>query len=221
MISTSKILLKGATICAPNILNFTFIACIPQALPTFSFTTTTSKEWDSNVFLSSLCEKDPDFDVNWWFLEVRRLLEALSESRISLFLYMDGGPQDVPCSSAFLDHEPPVVVRYMSFTTFKCRTASWYLGFTNGLLRVCRPSHVLGCRLVSGSARKYRLSEFQLNMLLAKKNVRTEPYFWQHDLEQVHVDGQLVQWTDQSELRNRTYDGVIWLRLKWRAQTTA
>ncbi|CAA0833957.1 F-box/RNI-like/FBD-like domains-containing protein [Striga hermonthica] len=220
-IRTVKILLKGVTICAPNIFRFTLTACIPQVPDTFSFTTTTSKEWDSNVFLSSSRDDDPDFDVNWWFLGLRRLIKPLSGSQISLSLRMDGGPQDVPWS-AVLGDEPPVVVRYMSFTTSKCRTTSWYLEFTNGLFRVCRPSCVCGDSLVSGSDGKYRLSEFQLNMLLANKNIKTEPYFWCHDLEQlVQVDGQVVQWTDVSELRNRTYDGEMWLYLKWRGQTTA
>ncbi|CAA0833963.1 Unknown protein [Striga hermonthica] len=213
-ISTRNIPLKGVTICSPNNLDFMFTARIPQLPDTFSFTTTNSKEWYSNVFLSS-CEDDPDFNVNLWFLELRRLLKALSGSRISLSLQMDGGPQDVPCSDVLAD-EPPVVVWSLNFSTRKCRTASWNLGFTNGLFRVCRPSLVWGGRLVSESGRKYRLSEFQLNMLLANKNFRTEPYFWGNDLEQVHVDGQLVQWTDQSELRNKTYDGEIWLDLKWR-----
>ncbi|CAA0833993.1 Unknown protein [Striga hermonthica] len=219
-ISTSKIPLKEAMICAPNILRFTFTARIPKVPDTFSFTTTTSKEWDSYIFLSS-CEEDPDFDINWWFLGLRRLLKALSGSSISLFLQIDGGPRDVPCSSTFHGDEPPVVVRSLNFDTCKCRTASWYLEFTNGLFRVCRPSCVWGGSLMSGTDRNYRLSEFQLNMLLANKNVRTEPYSWQHDLEQVHVNRQLVQWTDESELRNRTYGGVIWLRLKWRGKTTA
>ncbi|CAA0833943.1 F-box/FBD/LRR-repeat protein [Striga hermonthica] len=217
-IFTRIIPLKGVTIWAPNILDFTFTARIHQVPDTFSFTTTTSKEWDSGIFLSSY-EEDPDLDVNLWFLEVRRLLKALSGSRISLYLQMDGGPQDVPCN-AVLGDEPPMVVQYLKFTTCKCLTASWYLEFTNGLFCVCRPSCVWGGRLVSGSDRNYRLSEFQLNMLLAYKNIRTEPYFWRHDLEQVHVDGQLVQWTGESELRNRTYDGKIWLYLNWRGQTT-
>ncbi|CAA0836978.1 Unknown protein [Striga hermonthica] len=210
-ISTQKIPLKGVTICAPNIHGFMFNARIPQVPDTFSFTTTTSNVWHSLIFLSSY-EDDPDFDANLWSLELRRVLKALSGSEISLCLEMDGGPQDVPCS-AVLGDEPPVVVRNLNVDTCKCRTASWYLEFTNGLFRVCRPSRIWGGRLVRESDRKYyRLSEFQLNILLANKNV---------DLEEVHVDGQLVQWTDQLELRNRTYDGKIWLQLKWRGQTTA
>ncbi|CAA0833926.1 F-box/LRR-repeat protein [Striga hermonthica] len=215
-ISTSQTLLKGATICAPNILFFFF--SISQVPDTFSFTTTTSKEWASNVVLSS-CEEDPDFNVNWWFLELRRVLKALSGSRISLSLRMDGGPQDMPCSDVVSD-EPPVVVQSLNFDTRKCRTASWYLEFTSGLFRVCRPRHVGDGTLVSGSYRNYRLSEFQLNILLANKSLVTRnlrPHFWQHDLEQVHFDGQLVQYTDLSELRNRTYDGRVCLELKWRA----
>ncbi|CAA0833920.1 Unknown protein [Striga hermonthica] len=186
-ISTSKILLKGATICAPNILNFLF--SIPQVPDTFSFTTTTSKEWHSHVFLSS-CEEDPDFDVNLWFLELRRLLKALSGSQIFLSLQMDGGPQDVPCSVVVSDDEPPVVVRDLNFFTCKWRTSSWYMWFTDGLFRFCQLSRVRGDSLVSGSDMNYRLSEFQLNTLRANKSLST--YFWQQDLEQVHVDGQLV-----------------------------
>ncbi|CAA0833948.1 Unknown protein [Striga hermonthica] len=218
-ISTRQTLLKGATICAPNILFFFF--SISQVPDTFSFTTTTSKEWASNVVLSS-CEEDPDFDVNWWFLELRRVLKALSGSRISLSLRMDGGPQDVPCSDVVSD-EPPVVVQSLNFDTRKCRTTSWYLEFTSGLFRVCRPRHVGDGTLVSGSYRNYRLSEFQLNILLANKSLVTRkftPYFWQQDLEKVHVDGKLVQYTDLSELRNRTYDGIVCLQLKWRGQTS-
>ncbi|GER44202.1 F-box/RNI-like superfamily protein [Striga asiatica] len=215
-ISTSKILLKGATICVPNILHFLF--SIAQVPDTFSFTTTTSKEWDSNVILSS-CEEDPDFDVNWWFLELRRLLKALSGSRISLSLQMDGGPHDMPCSAVVSD-EPPVVVRDLNFASCKWRTMVWYMGFTNGLFRVCRPSHVHGASLVSGSDMNYRLSEFQLNILLANASLPTETYFWKHDLEQVHVDGQLVQYTNWSELRNRTYDEIVCLEMKWRGQTS-
>ncbi|CAA0836980.1 F-box/LRR-repeat protein [Striga hermonthica] len=208
-IATSETPLKGVTICAPNILKFTFTARIPQVPDTFSFTTTTSMKWFSQVFFSS-CEDDPDFDANSWFLELRRLLKALSGSDISLYLEMGGGPQDVSCS-AVLGDELPVVVWSLKFYTCKCRTASWYLEFANALFLVCRPSRVWGDRLVSESDRKYyRLSEFQLNILLAYKNV---------DLEEVHVDGQLVQWTDMLELRNKTYDEQIWLELKWRGQT--
>ncbi|CAA0833925.1 F-box/RNI-like superfamily protein [Striga hermonthica] len=215
-ILSRKIILKGVTICAPNILNFWFsITHVPD---TFSLTTTTSKEWNSNVILSS-CEEDPDFNVNWWFLKLRRLLKALSGSRISLSLQMDGGPLDVPCR-AVVSHEPPVVVRNLNFATCKCRSPFWYVGFTNGLFRVCRPSHIWGDSLVSGSDMNYRLSEFQLNILLANKSFRNEPYFWRHDLGQVHVDGQLVQYTNLWELRNRTYDGIVCLELEWRGRTS-
>ncbi|CAA0841363.1 Unknown protein [Striga hermonthica] len=208
---------RELTICAPNIVRFSLTAPIPQALDAFSLATT-SKKWYSRVRLSS-GEVDPDFNVNSWFLKLRRLLKALSGSQISLILNMDGDPQGVPCS-AFLGDEPPVVVRSLNFSTRKCRTASWYMGFTNGLFRVCRPSHVWGDSLMSGSDINYRLSEFQLNILLANKSLRTEPYFWQHDLEQVHVDGQFVQYTNLSQLRNRTYDGIVCLELKWRGQTS-
>ncbi|CAA0834000.1 F-box/LRR-repeat protein [Striga hermonthica] len=75
-IATSKILLKGVTICAPNIVIFGFTAGIPHAPDTFSFTTTTSKEWYSQVFLSSSAE-GPDFDANLWFLKLRRMLKTL------------------------------------------------------------------------------------------------------------------------------------------------
>ncbi|GER49034.1 F-box/RNI-like superfamily protein [Striga asiatica] len=219
-ISTRIIPLKGVTICAPNIVHFEFTARIPQVPDTFSFTTTTSKEWDSNVIFH-LCEEDPDFDVNVWFLKLRRMLKALSGSQISVILQMNGGPQNVPCSAVVSD-EPPVAVRDLNFDSCKWRTASWYMGFTNGLFRVCRPSHVCGCWFVDKSAGKYRLSAFQLNILLADKKVRTEPYFWRHDLEQVFVetlDGQqwqLMQWTKPGNLRKRKQDGIIRLRLKWR-----
>ncbi|CAA0836974.1 F-box/FBD/LRR-repeat protein [Striga hermonthica] len=204
-IKTHKIPLKGVTICAPNIINFMFSGRIPQVPDTFSFATPTSKHWYSGVFLSSCDQYDPNFDANSWFLELRRLLKALSGSKISL--KMDGGPRDVPCS-AVLGDEPPVVVWSLNFDACKCRTVSWYLEFTNGLFRVFRPSHVWGGKLVSESDRKYyRFSEFQLNILLANKKV---------ELEGIHVDGQLVQWTDLSELRNRMYDKEIWLELKWR-----
>ncbi|CAA0834011.1 Unknown protein [Striga hermonthica] len=214
-ISTRDIPIKGATISAPNILKFLF--CIRQVPDTFSFTTTTSKEWDSNIFLSSSREDDPDFDINWWFLGLRRLLKPLSGSQIFLSLRMDGGPQDVPCS-AFLSDEPPVVVRDLKFETCDWCMPSWYMGFTNGLFRVCRPSHVLGSSL----AMELVPSGFQLNILLANEGqVRTGPNFWGHDLEQVFVetfDGQQWQIIRPRELRNQKQDGKIRLRLKWRCQ---
>ncbi|CAA0834005.1 Unknown protein [Striga hermonthica] len=217
-ISTSKILLKGATICASNIVRFEFTARIPKVPDTFSFTTTTSKEWHSHVILSSV-EKYPDFNVNWWFLKLRRMLKALSGSQISLVLRLNGGPENVPCS-AIVGDEPPVAVRALNFYSRKLRTASWYMGFTNALFRVCRPSHLCGCWFVDNSG-KYRLSAFQLNILLADKKVRTEPYSWRHDLEQVFVetlDGQqwqLMLWTKPENLQRRKQDGIIRLRLKW------
>ncbi|GER44212.1 F-box/RNI-like superfamily protein [Striga asiatica] len=223
-ISTTNIPpLKGVTICAPNILSFTFNAGIPQVPDTFSVTTTTSKEWYSYVILASSREDYPDFDVNWCFCKLRRLLKALRRSLISLILHMDGGPLDVPCSavdcSHLLSNRPPVVVEDLTFSTRKCRTASWYSGFTNGLFRVCRPRHICGCRN----------NRLLLNMILGKYGsfISTMPYFWQHQLEQVHVktiDGkiwQLVEWMNQSELRNRTYDRIMCLKLKWRDQKTA
>ncbi|GER44201.1 F-box family protein [Striga asiatica] len=229
-ISTTETLLKGASICAANVVYFMFTAHITQVLDTFSFTTTTSKKWYSYVSLSSR-EVDPDFDVNWWFLNLRRMLKALSGSRISLSLEMDGGPLNVPCNDADCNHllgnHRPVVVDSLEFSTSKCRTASWYSGFVNGLFRVCRPRHIWCCRLVSKSARnKHRLSEFQFNILLANESLGTEPFFWRHDLEQVHVKTvnekiwQLVQWTNLLKLRNRTYDGIMCLELKWRGQKT-
>ncbi|CAA0833951.1 Putative F-box/LRR-repeat protein [Striga hermonthica] len=220
-ISTGDDWLKEVRICAPNIVSFDFTANIPQAPPDiFSFTTTTSKEWYSNVILSS-GEKHHDFDANWWFLKLRRMLKTLSGSQISLTLQMDEDPQNVPCSSVVSD-EPPVVVRDLDFTTCKRRTMSWYSEFTNYLFRFCRPSHVYGCRLVSESAKNYRLSKFQFNILLAKMSLRTEPCFWQHDLEQVFVESfdgqqwQLMQWTKMGKLRKRKQDRMIRLRLKWR-----
>ncbi|CAA0833919.1 Unknown protein [Striga hermonthica] len=221
-------LLKGVTICAPNIVRFEFNARIPHAPDTFSVATTTSKRWDSRVSLSSR-EDDPDFDVNSWFLKLRRVLKALSGSRIDLALKMNGGPLNVPCSAVDCNHllgdHPPVVVEDLTFSTSKCRTASWYSSFTNGLFHVCRPRRVWGDTLVSQSDRNnHRLTEFQFKIFLEKESLRTEPYFWRHNLEQVHVksiDGKiwkLVQWTDLSELQNRTYDGSIWLELKWRDQ---
>ncbi|CAA0833955.1 Unknown protein [Striga hermonthica] len=216
---TTKILLKGVTICAPNIVHFEFTAHISQAPDTFSFTTTTSKEWSSKVFFYSH-KDDPDLDLNSWFLKLRRVLKALSGSWISLFLQMDCGPLDVPCSAVQGD-EQPVVVWELIFATRKSPTTSWYNGFTNGLFRICRPSLVSCCRFVSESDKSYRLSEFQFNILLAMKSLRTEPCFWQHDLEQVFVeclDGrqrQLMQWTTLGELRNRAQDENIRLGLKW------
>ncbi|GER49035.1 F-box/RNI-like superfamily protein [Striga asiatica] len=224
-LSIRDILVKGVTICAPNILNFMIIACIPQALDTFSFTTTTSKEWDSYVILY-LCEDDPYFNVNSWF--IRRMLEPLSGSRIDLTLHMNcGRGLGVPCGAVDDSHllcdEPPLVVENLEFGNGKWRTQSWYLDFTKDLFRVCRPRHVWDRRPMSNSgvARNRRLSDFQFNILLASMSLGT---FWRHDLEQVHVktvDGekwQLVEWTDLSELQNGTYDGVICVKLKWRGQ---
>ncbi|GER49032.1 F-box/RNI-like superfamily protein [Striga asiatica] len=224
-ISTSEILVKGVTICAPNILSFMIIASIPQALDTFSFTTTTSKEWDSYVILY-LCEDDPYFNVKSWF--IRRMLKPLSGSRIDLTLHMNcGRGLGVPCGalddSHLLCDEPPLVVENLEFGNGRWRTESWYSDFTKDLFRVCRPRHVWDRRPMSKSevARNQRLSDFQFNILLASMSLRT---FWRHDLEQVHVKTvngekwQLVEWTDLSELRNRTYDGVICVKLKWRGQ---
>ncbi|CAA0834016.1 Unknown protein, partial [Striga hermonthica] len=219
-ICTTKILLKGVTICAPNIVHFEYTAHISQAPDTFSFTTTTSKEWSSKVFFSSH-KNDPDLDINSWFLKLRRVLKALSGSWISLSLQMDVGLQDVPCSAVLCD-EPPVVVLNFIFDTCKCRTAAWHMRFTNGLFRVCRPSHVYGCRVVSDSDGNYRFSEFELNILLANTKVRTEHCLWRHDLEQVFVESldgqqwQLMQWKKLGKLRKRTQDRNIRLRLKWR-----
>ncbi|CAA0833923.1 Unknown protein [Striga hermonthica] len=165
---TGTILLKGVTICAPNIVRFEFNAHIPHAPDTFSVATTTSKRWDSRVSLSSRAD-DPDFSVNWWFLKLRRVLKALSGSRIDLTLQMNGGPLNVPCSAVDCNHllgdHPPVVVEDLTFSTSKCRTASWYSSFTNGLFRVCRPRRVWGDTLVSQSDRNnHRLTEFQFNI---------------------------------------------------------
>ncbi|CAA0833997.1 Unknown protein [Striga hermonthica] len=156
---TKEILLKRITICVPNIVKFNFNADILQVPDTFSFTTTTSKEWSSKVFLYSSREEDPDFDVTSWFPKLRRLLKALSGSQIYLSLQMNGDPQNVPCS-AVVSNELPVVVWILDFTTYKCRTVSWYSGFTNVLFRVCQPSHIWGCSLVNKSTNNYKLSEF-------------------------------------------------------------
>ncbi|CAA0833952.1 Unknown protein [Striga hermonthica] len=229
---TTEVLLKGVRICAPNIVSFQFIARISQAPDTFSFTTTNSKEWSSKVFFSSH-EDDPDLDLNSWLLKLRRVLKAVSGSRISLFLQMEVGLQGVPCNAAIAD-EPPVVVQTLKFGTCKCRTADWYMVFMNGLFRVCRPSYLWGCRLMNKSDGNYGLSEFQLNILLAKrkvrtttdqkrKKVRTKPYFWRHDLEQVSVgtlDGQqwqLIRWKKLGVLQKRTQDKKTCFILKWRS----
>ncbi|GER40556.1 F-box/RNI-like superfamily protein [Striga asiatica] len=216
-ISTTEILLKGVTICAPNILNFMIIA--PQVLDTFSITATTSKEWDSNVILNLCDDDDPD---NSWFLNLRRMLKPLSGSRIDLILQMYR--QDVQCGavdgSRVLSDEPPLVVENLEFRNCKCHTESWYSDFTNDLFRVCRPRHVWGHRLLclSEEARHQSLSKFQFNMLLANMSLGT---FWRHDVEQVHVKivngkkWQLVQWTDLSELQNRECHGVPCVKLKW------
>ncbi|GER44206.1 F-box/RNI-like superfamily protein [Striga asiatica] len=214
---TGRILLKGVTICAPKIVDFEFTAPISKVPDTFSVAATTSKEWHSYVVLSSR-EDDHDFDANSWFLRLRRMLKALSGSRISLILEMPCSVVD--CSHILSDH-PPVVVEKLTFNTCISRTASWYKDFTNGLFRVCRPRHIWGCT--------NRLSEFQFNILLANESLGTEPYFWGHELEQVHMKTgngkiwQLVEWTDLSELRNRTYtyDDIMCLELKWRGQKAA
>ncbi|CAA0833950.1 Unknown protein [Striga hermonthica] len=218
-IRTTEILLKGVRICAPNIVKFKFTARISKGPDTFSFTTTTSKEWSSELLLYSP-KYDPDLDTNSWFLKLRQVLKALSGSQISLILEIRSGPQDVPCS-AVINDEPPVVLRDLNFYTCECRTASWYTGFTNGLFRVCRPSHVWSWVAYESNG-KYGLSEFQLNILLANKKVRTEPYFWRHDLEQVFVESldgkqwQLKQWKKLGELRKGKKDRDLRLRLKWR-----
>ncbi|CAA0833953.1 F-box/LRR-repeat protein [Striga hermonthica] len=218
---TPEVLLKGVRICAPNIVSFQFIARISQAPDTFSFTTTTSKKWSSKVFFSSH-KDDPDLDFNSWLLKLRRVLKALSGSRISLFLQMDVGLQDEPCSAVIGD-EPPVVVHTLKFGTCKYRMAAWYMGFMNGLFRVCRPSYIGSSRLVNKSDGNCGLSEFQLNILLEKRKVRTKPYFWQHDLEQVSVgtlDGRqwrLIRWTKLEVLKKRTQDKKTCFILKWRS----
>ncbi|KAL7149602.1 hypothetical protein ABFS83_05G052200 [Erythranthe nasuta] len=212
--------LKGITVFidAPKILRFEYGG---NFIPSFSFATTTSGEWDSEIHISYRLS-----EVTYsWFVELHELLKSLSQSEISLNINqypMDDEHiiqeninlvQDNGCNKL-------VVVERLRL---RCHLSSFSF-VLNGALSICRPRNIGDYYLYSYSTSESDMEVIEcLWKILVERESGDEDQF-ARDLDEVSLeicerDRDLWQATTLSELPNyrqqRGHDNTRFA-LKWR-----
>ncbi|KAL3634981.1 hypothetical protein CASFOL_022035 [Castilleja foliolosa] len=148
-------------------------------LPSIKFTTT-SNEWKSQISLWSNPQHS-DNDAMSWFLELHKLLKALSQSHITLSLN-PSKYKKLHINDSYGGFDEPVVVEHINFES------SFDPAILNCLFRICHPRYI---HMDLYDDDMYG-DEPELNSLAVfmSKLIPNEIgcYFWLKDLEEVGIE---------------------------------
>ncbi|KAL3634859.1 hypothetical protein CASFOL_021913 [Castilleja foliolosa] len=162
-----------AFIDTPNILYFEYSG--HGFLPSIKFTTT-SNEWKSQINLCYTLEPS-DNDATAWFLELNKLLKALSQSHITLTL----APYEykkLHINDSYGGFYKPVVVEHLKLWGFY--PSYFDPAILNCLFRIFRPRYI---QMENGLA-KFDLAEYISKLIPGE----TGCYYWLQDLEEVSIE---------------------------------
>ncbi|KAL3634822.1 hypothetical protein CASFOL_021876 [Castilleja foliolosa] len=162
-----------ASIDTPNILYFEYTG--DGFLPSIKFTPT-SNEWASHISVWYKLKRS-DKDATSWFLKLNKLLEALSQSHITL--EVDGSnSKKLHIKDSYARFYKPVVVKHLKLSG--CFLSSSDPTNLNCFLRICRPRYIHMDRNNDWQA-KCNLVEYISKLIPDEKGC----YFWLQDLEEV------------------------------------
>ncbi|KAK6140452.1 hypothetical protein DH2020_025804 [Rehmannia glutinosa] len=219
-----------AAIDAPNIVKFDYCGDFPESI---SFAATTSSDgWKSNIYV----DLGDDVDASSsWFLNLKKLLNAVSQSEISLYLYLynrtknqqieDDPPpaEDTIIYDGFL-YESTVVVENLNLRLER-HSFSSLSAVTNGLFRICRPRKIIGLNWFANAQSKWnrecnQVIEFLFEILLKYVEELSLELFDEKEKEWHSVHG--TNLADQSAAalsNNQDNQQNLRVRLKWRSDT--
>ncbi|KAL3634891.1 hypothetical protein CASFOL_021945 [Castilleja foliolosa] len=196
-----------AFIDTPNILYFEY-SC-DGFLPSIEFATT-SNEWNSQITVVYKLRRSHN-DATFWFLELNKLLKALSQSHITLIL----NPNEynkLHINDSYGSFYKPVVVEHLKFWESFSSSSSAIL---NCFFRVCRPCYL---HMIGGRA-KCSFAEY-ISKLIPDETVGC---FWLQDLEEVSTEvwkKEAKEWrcVKGTSLRALRSQQEIRFRLTWKNQ---
>ncbi|KAL3634860.1 hypothetical protein CASFOL_021914 [Castilleja foliolosa] len=195
-----------AFIDTPNILYFEYSG--HGFLPSIKFTTT-SNEWKSQITLCYRLEPS-DNDATSWFLKLNKLLNALSQSHITLTL----APYEykkLHINDSYGGFYKPVVVEHLKLWGCSCLDPA----ILNCFFKIFRPCYIqMGNGLI-----KFNLAEY-ISKLIPDETVR---YFWLQDLEEVSIEvwkKKAKEWhcVEMTSLPALCSQQQIRFRLTWKEQ---
>ncbi|KAL3634814.1 hypothetical protein CASFOL_021868 [Castilleja foliolosa] len=169
-----------AFIDTPNILYFAYFG--HGFLPSIKFTTT-SNEWASHISVWP-----SDNDAMSWFLELNKLLKALSQSHITLNLIHDEYKK-LNIIDSYGGFDKPVVVKHLGLLGYF--SSSSFRAILNCYFRVCRPRYIhmdqYANELTDIHMDQYanKFAEFICNLI---PNNIGWCYSWLQDLEEVRIE---------------------------------
>ncbi|KAK6158230.1 hypothetical protein DH2020_005544 [Rehmannia glutinosa] len=149
-----------AAIDAPNIVKFDYRGNFPESI---SFAATTSSDgWKSNISV------DLGDNVNAsssWFLNLNKLLNAVSQSEISLHLYLydrtknqqiEDDPPPAEDTIIYVGglYESTIVVESLNLRLQRHLFSS-LSAVINGLFRICRPRKIIGLNWFANAQKKW------------------------------------------------------------------
>ncbi|KAK6161584.1 hypothetical protein DH2020_004965 [Rehmannia glutinosa] len=184
-----------ASVDVPNIVMFECEGEIPES---FSFNTTSIK-WKSNVILWSYVNSDND--ASSWFLKINSVLQALSQSEISLGLLQFRWKSNRLHNGEDPPGHKPVLVAQLKLGFYCHESFSFSSAFISNLFRVCRPRYMVRDMYTNArdefETKHNQLTEF-LSLILHRDqrdecpNINCQEmrhdYFWRHDLEEVSME---------------------------------
>ncbi|KAL3634894.1 hypothetical protein CASFOL_021948 [Castilleja foliolosa] len=197
-----------AFIDTPNILYFEYSG--HGFLPSIEFATT-SNEWNSQITVVYKLRHSHN-DATFWFLELNKLLKALSQSHITLIL----NPNEynkLHINDSYGSFYKPVVVEHLKFWESFSSSSSAIL---NCFFRVCRPCYL---HMIGGRA-KCSFAEY-ISKLIPDETVAG--CFWLQELEQVSTEvwkKEAKEWrcVKGTSLRALRSQQEIRFRLTWKNQ---
>ncbi|KAL3634893.1 hypothetical protein CASFOL_021947 [Castilleja foliolosa] len=164
-----------AFIDTPNIIYFEYSG--DGFLPSIEFATT-SNEWNSQITLCYKLEHS-DSDAMSWFLELNKLLKALSQSHITLNLNLFHSKYPkLHIDDSYGNFIKPVVVEHLNLSG--CFSSSSDPAIVNCFLRICRPRYM---DMYGDVRANCNLAEYISKLIPDETGC-----FWLQDLEEVSIE---------------------------------
>ncbi|KAK6158236.1 hypothetical protein DH2020_005550 [Rehmannia glutinosa] len=220
-----------AAIDAPNIVKFDYCGSFPESI---SFAATTSSyRWKSNI--SVILGDDVDASSSW-FLKLNKLLNAVSQSEISLCLYLynrtknqqiedDPPPAEDTIFYGGGLYEYTVVVENLNLR-FQRHSFSSLSAVINGLFRICRPRKIIGLNWFANAQKKWnrecnQVIEFLFEIFRKYVEELSLELFDEKEKEWHSVQSTNLLDQSAAAMGNNIQDRLqkLRVRLKWRLDT--